>query len=94
VFVTLGLGSVVSSAVSALPVLAVISRQKNVAFALAGAMLAVNYWMVVVRPRQCLPGEVCHVDSPLMAWNRRLFWLSVVIYVAALAITYGTPLFI
>lgn len=93
-FVTLGLGSVVSSAVSAMPVLAVVSRHKNLAFAASGALLALNYWLVIVRPRRCAPGEVCHVDSPLMVWNRRLFWASVVIYTVAFVITFGALLLI
>jgi hypothetical protein len=76
------------------PAIALVSRQKNLAFALAGTLLAVNYWLVVWRPRQCAPGETCHVDSPWMAWNRRLFWLSVAIYLAALVTTYGAPLLI
>jgi hypothetical protein len=36
----------------------------------------------------CAPGEVCHVDSPAMRLNRRLFWISVAIYLAAITFTY------
>ena len=78
-----------ASAVSAAPWLAVISRHKNEAFALSGVLMALNYWLVVVRPRRCAPGDVCHVDSPLMRFNRRLFWISAVIYVAGVLLTYG-----
>ena len=53
--------------------------------------MALNYWLVVVRPRRCAPGEICHMDSPLMRFNRRLFWSSMVVYVLALAVTYGSP---
>jgi hypothetical protein len=87
--VTLGLGSVIASAVSAAPWLAVISRHKGVVFAAAGLLMAFNYWLVVVRPRRCRPGDICHTDSPLMRWNRRVFWISLGIYAAALALTYG-----
>jgi hypothetical protein len=73
-FVTLGLGSVIASAVSAAPWLAVISRHKNLVIGVSGTLLALNYWLVIVRPRRCAPGEVCHVDSPLMRWNRRVWW--------------------
>ena len=52
--------------------------------------MALNYWLVVVRPRQCAPGEICHVDSPVMRFNRRLFWVSAGIYAVALALTYGS----
>lgn len=87
---TLGLGSVVASAVSAAPWLAVVSRHKEFAFGGAGLLVALNYWLVVVRPRACAPGELCHVDSPVIRWNRRVFWLSVAIYVVALVLTYGS----
>ncbi len=75
-----------------MPWLAVVSRHKTLVFVLSAMMLAVNYWLVVVRPRQCAPGELCHVDSPTMRWNRRLFWFSAVVYVLAAAITYGSML--
>ena len=52
--------------------------------------MALNYWLVVVRPRRCAPGDVCHVDSPLMRFNRRLFWISAVIYVVGVVLTYGS----
>ena len=89
---TLGLGSVVASAVSAAPWLAVISRHKGLMFGASGVLLALNYWLVVVRPRRCAPGEVCHFDSPLMRWNRRVWRLSVAVYVTAVALTYGSLL--
>ena len=87
---TLGLGSVIASAVSAAPRLAVISRHKNLMVAASGGLLALNYWLVVVRPRRCEPGELCHVDSPLMLWNRRILWTSVGVYMVALVLTYGS----
>ena len=59
---------------------------------MSGALMALNYWLVVVRPRRCAPGDVCHVDSPLMRFNRRLFWISAVVYVAAVLLTYGSIL--
>jgi hypothetical protein len=59
-------------------------------FSVSGALLAVNYWLVVVRPRRCAPGELCHIDSPLMRWNRRAWWASAAVYVIALALTYGS----
>ena len=74
------------------PWLAVMSRHKSLVFGASGVLLALNYWLVMVRPRQCAPGELCHVDSPLMRWNRRLFLLSAAIYVAAAALTYGSLL--
>jgi hypothetical protein len=71
------------------PWLAVISRHKALVFGGSGLLLALNYWLVVVRPQRCEPGELCHVDTPMMRWNRRIFWTSVAVYGAALAVTYG-----
>jgi hypothetical protein len=90
--VTLGLGSVIASAVSVAPWLAVFSRHKGVVFGAAGLLMALNYWLVVIRPRRCAPGEICHMDSPLMRWNRRLYWISAVVFVSALVLTYGSLL--
>jgi hypothetical protein len=68
-----------------------IGRYKTTVFVTVGALLIVNYWLAVVRPRQmnCAPGDVCHTDSPAMRLNRLLFWLSVVIYAGAVTSTYA-----
>jgi hypothetical protein len=88
--VTLGLGSVIGSIVSTAPWLAALSRHKGLMFSTSALLLTLNYWLVVVRPRSCAPGEVCHVDSPLMRLNRRLWWISVIVYVIAVTVTYGS----
>ena len=75
---------------SAAPWLAVISRHKNEVFVLSGLLMALNYWLVVVRPRRCAPGDVCHMDSPLMRFNRRVFWISAAVFVIALLLTNGS----
>jgi hypothetical protein len=61
-----------------------------VVFGIAALLMVLNYWLVVVRPRRCAPGEICHVDSPLMRWNRRIYWISAVVFVVALVLTYGS----
>ena len=68
-----------------------IGRHKNIVFPLVGVLLAFNYWIAIVRPRgiDCAPGDVCHVDSPAMRVNRRLFWFSAAIYVVAVTVTYA-----
>jgi len=71
--------------------LAVIGQHKAAVFLSVGSLLALNYWLAVVRPRasHCAPGELCHIDSPAMRVNRVLFWVSVSIYVGAVAFTYA-----
>lgn len=90
-FVSLGLGSVIASALEVAPWLSTISRYKGPVFAGVGALLLFNYWLAVVRPRRmnCAPGDVCHIDSPAMRFNRKLFWFSVVIYASAVTLTYA-----
>jgi hypothetical protein len=89
--VSLGLGSVIASAFEIAPWLMQVGRHKTAVFLTVGALLAVNYWSAVVRPRRmnCAPGEMCHVDSPAMRINRALFWLSLVIFAGAVTFTYA-----
>ena len=90
-FVSLGLGSVVASALDVAPWLITVGRQKSIIFPAVGGLLAFNYWLVVVRPRRmdCAPGDVCHVDSRTSRLNRGMFWLSAWIFGIALVMTYG-----
>ena len=92
-FVSLGLGSVVAASVEAAPWLIPIGRHKGTVFALVGELLAINYRVAIVRPRQmdCAPGEICHIDSPAMQFTRIVFWVSVVIWAGAVTIAYAAP---
>ena len=90
-FVSLGLGSVVASAFDVAPWLITVGSMKHIIFPAVGALLALNFWLVVVRPRNldCAPGDVCHVDSGASRFNRAMFWLSAAIYVVAVVMTFG-----
>lgn len=81
-----------ASIIEAAPRFAELQRYKATMFAGSAGLLALNYWLVVVRPRQCAPGERCHIDNPFMRFNRRLYWTSVAFFVVALAVTYGSLL--
>ena len=85
----LGLGSVIASVFEVAPWFAAIGHYKPWLFGGSAALLALNYWLVVVRPRRCAPGELCHVDTPFMRFNRRLYWVSVTIFLVAVGVTYG-----
>jgi hypothetical protein len=89
--VSLGLGSVVAAAVESAPWLAAVGRHKGAVFLGVGALLTLNYWLAIVRPRRqgCAPGEACHVDSRAMRVNRALFWTSAAIFTVAVTLTYG-----
>ena len=88
---SLGLGSVIASVVEVAPWLAAASRHKGIIFAAVGGLLALNYWLAVVRPRRlaCPPGEICHIDSPAMRVSRAIFWTSVAVYVIAVSVSFG-----
>jgi hypothetical protein len=96
VFVSLGLGSVIVSALEIAPWLIVTGRQRHFIFAATGALLALNYVLAVERPRRatCAPGEICHRDSPAMRVNRLLFWTSAAIFAGAAIFTYGALLWV
>jgi hypothetical protein len=67
-----------------------LQQYKAVMFVASGLILALNYWLVVVRPRRCAPGELCHMDTPFMRLNRRVYWMSVVLFAVAIVVTYGS----
>jgi hypothetical protein len=79
-----------ASVIDAAPWFTELQQYKAVMFAASGFVLALNYWLVVVRPRRCAPGELCHMDTPFMRLNRRVYWTSVALFVAAIVLTYGT----
>jgi hypothetical protein len=81
-----------ASLIETAPWIVVLERNRLVLFSVSGVFLALNYWMVVVRPRQCAPGELCHIDNPFMRFNRRLYWISFALFVVALVVTYGSLL--
>ena len=83
-----------ASIIDAAPWFIELQRYKTVMFGVSGAALALNYWLVVVRSRRCAPGELCHMDTPFMHFNRRLYWTSVVLFAAALVLTYGSQVVI
>ena len=83
-----------ASIIDAAPWFIELQRYKGVMFGVSGAALTLNYWLVVVRPRRCAPGELCHMDTPFMHFNRRLYWTSVVLFAAALVLTYGSQVVI
>ena len=66
-----------------------LGRYKAVLFSASALLLLLNYWLVIVRPRRCEPGELCHLETPFMRFNRRLYWISGASFVVALVVTYG-----
>jgi len=76
------------------PWIVILERHRAVLFGASGALLALNHWIVLVRSRHCAPGQMCHIDSPFMRFNRGLYWLSLALFAMALVVTYGSVLVI
>jgi hypothetical protein len=74
------------------PWFATVGRHKRLLFGGSALLLALNYWLVVVRPRACEPGQLCHMDTPFMRFNRRLYGISLAVYGVAVVVTYGGPM--
>lgn len=86
--VAAGLGSVLIALLGAFPWLIALQQHKGWLFAVAGVMLAVNYWALYRSGRACRVGGVCHSSHPLGRWMRRMYWGSVAAYAAAFVAAY------
>ncbi|TXF12312.1 hypothetical protein FR698_07115 [Pelomicrobium methylotrophicum] len=79
--VTLGLGAAVASLTSAVPFLIVLSQHKIWVFGFSAFMLALSGWILYRPGRKCPAdpetGRLCH---RVQRWNRRIYWMSVVIW--------------
>ena len=87
--VTLGLGTTVAALTGTFPVLVVLSEHKIWVFAFSAFMLAVSGWLLYRSGRRCPAdpqlGALC---SNAHVWNRRIYWLSVIIWSAGFFAAY------
>ena len=79
--VTFGFGAAVAALSSSVPFLVTLTLQKTWLFAGSGVLLALSGWFMF------RPGQECPTDPELGAlcdrthvWNRRIFWVSVVVW--------------
>jgi len=78
IFVALGMGGAVASAVSALPWLAKLSEFKLITFSLTGAVLAYSYWRIQ-------RAELCEMESArTLLWQKRVLIVATVILMASM----------
>ncbi len=78
IFVALGMGGAVASAVSALPWLARLSEYKLITFSLTGAVLAYSYWRIH-------RAELCNMESArTLLWQKRVLIVATVILMASM----------
>ncbi len=85
-FVLLGLGATVASAVSAAPWLITFSRHKNWTFTITGLLILANFvYVYMVAPRLRAESQACPIDGPSACgsasrMSRWMLWISAGIY--------------
>lgn len=89
IFVTLGMGATVVAMTSTFPFLITLTHYKIWVFAFSGFMLVISGWLMF------RPGRACPVDPALgnacstaYKWNKRLYWISVVIWCVGFTAAY------
>lgn len=86
VLVTLGMGSMVASAVSVLPWMVWLSQYKAITFSVTALLLVYSGW----RLRQINLSARCSIeDGKRLKWQKRLLSVSAVIFVTAVFAAYA-----
>lgn len=89
VLVSLGLGSAVVALTGTLPWLIALSQHKAWVFALSAVMLALAGVLLFRSGRACpTDPEVARLCRRVDAWNRRIYWVSVGLWIAGFAAAY------
>lgn len=86
VLVALGMGSVVASVVSALPVLAWLSQYKAATFSLTALVLAYSWWRL---RRAAQSGQCVLEDGKHLKWQKWALGINTIIFVTALFAAYA-----
>lgn len=84
--ITVGMGSVVASVVSALPWLGWLSQHKGATFTITALVLSYSWW----RLRSSQQSEQCTIkDGKQLKWQRRVLVISTVIFIVAVFAAYA-----
>lgn len=87
--VTLGMGAVVASTVTALPWLVPLTANKIWVFAGSGVLLAFSGWLMYRSGRACpTDPEMAKLCERTQVWNRRVYWASVAIWCIGIFFAY------
>lgn len=79
--VSLGMGAVVASIVTTVPLLVTLSAHKLWVFVGSAVMLALGGWMLYRSGRTCpTESELARLCEQAQRWNRRIYWLSIMIW--------------
>ena len=81
VLVALGVGATVAALTSSFPVLITISQHKAWVFAGSGALLLLSGLLIYRSGRACpTDPKLGHLCDQTQVWNRRIYWISVMIW--------------
>ncbi|MAY34710.1 MAG: hypothetical protein CMN84_01285 [Spongiibacteraceae bacterium] len=86
ILVTVGMGSVVASAVSALPWLGWLSQYKGITFGVTTLVLAYSWWRLRSGAKL---GECSINEGKRLRWQRRVLGISTAIFLAAVFAAYA-----
>lgn len=86
VLVTFGMGSVVASVVSALPVLAWLSQYKAATFSVTGLVLAYSGWQLRRAGRS---GQCSIEDGKRLKWQKWVLGINIVLFAVAVFAAYA-----
>lgn len=87
--VTLGMGAVVASTVTALPWLVPLTANKIWVFVGSGVLLAFSGWLMYRSGRACpTDPEMARLCERTQVWNRRVYWVSVAIWCVGIFFAY------
>jgi len=89
VLVTLGMGAVVASLITAFPLLVTLSQHKAWIFLTAALLLMITAW-VLWRPNRSCPADpkLAALCNRLQRWNKRIFWAAFIIWLIGFSVTY------
>ena len=89
ILVSLGLGAVVASLTSSLPLLVTLAEYETWMFSVSAALLGITAWVLWFRPQHC-PNDPVLAERCVKAayWNRRVFWMATLIWVLGFTAAY------
>ena len=96
--VLLGFGATVASVLTAAPWLVTISRHKTLVFAIAGLLIAANfYYVYALAPRLLVARGACPADDPSACAtatrvSRVILWLSTGLFLLGFSVAYLLPI--
>lgn len=88
----LGLGGAIASGMSAIPVVGFLSEYRALVFVTTGLLLMLSWAAMAARLPAKWLGSVTCPPGGASPTTRRLWWISVGVYVVTLGVSFGAPI--